>query len=346
MDLKVIDHSDLSPIEKARARALAKTYPHMWTGFDAKFVAAELELSVTLKGTDDGEHGDWVLSGTIDTLCKRKGEYVMIEHKTRTGDVTNLSDGYYRSLAHNTQITLYCILLQQNGYPVEQTIYDVIRKIGSTKRRIPAGTAKDPDDIKRGTCQEIEQYGTYHGLDCEGREMVRLANYNQLKAEKKHGGPFLESDHLYESRITVEVAEKADMFYHQLGQLHRSYEQMGEFVKTLKDVCRQIDAINSDDEACWSQNTSQCNSYGTACEYMDVCGGSDDLSSDNYQDRRGGSTSGDRTLSHSKMTCFLSCQRKYFYRYKKKREHARIKPPALKFGSVLHEFFAEFWQGR
>jgi len=339
--LRVIDHSDLSPIEKARARALAKSYGHQWSTFDGKFVAAELDLAVKLKDTDG-----WTLGGTIDTLCKRKGKYVMIEHKTRTGDVHNTSDGYYRSLAHNTQITLYCILLGGYEYEMEQTIYDVVRKIGSAKRRVPAGTAKDPDSIKQGTCQEIEQHGTYHGMLCDGKELVRLANYNQLKAEKKHCGPFQESDELYEHRITVDVAENADRFYKQYGQIHRSYEQMGGFVETLKQICRQIDSIDHDNENCWAQNTSQCNSYGTSCEYMDICADRDDLASDNFQDRKGGSTSGDRVLSHSKMTCYLSCPRKYFYRYIKKREHSRIKPPALKFGQVFHEFLAEFWQDR
>ena len=66
--LPIITKSELSPIEKARATALARNYAWCWTVFEAVIVAVELPLEVELKETNG-----WLLSGTIDTLARRDG---------------------------------------------------------------------------------------------------------------------------------------------------------------------------------------------------------------------------------------------------------------------------------
>jgi len=338
--LPIITKSELSPVEKARATALALNYPCQWNTFQAEVVGVEMELEVILEGTDD-----WKLTGTIDTLCKRDGKFIMVEHKTRSGEVDKVGDGYYRRLRHDMQITMYHILLECNLYPVDQTIYDVIRKLGTLCKRIPAGKMTDPVP-QVGTRAEMCKLGSYHGMAVDGRDMARLAKYIEKSAAEEDVEPLKETASLYGLRMAVAVAEKPEKYYKQYGQIYRSYEQMDSAMRTLKAVCNRIDQTDHEDPTQWAQNTSQCNSYGTACEYMDVCAGYQDIQGDQYVDRQGSGTSGDKNLSHSKLTCYLSCQRKYYHRYILKREHAKEKAPALQFGSVMHEFFAGFWENR
>ena len=338
--LPIITKSELSPIEKARATALARNYAWCWTGFKGEIVGVELPLEVELKETNG-----WLLSGTIDTLTRRDGEYIMIEHKTKAGEVDKIHDGYYRKLKHDMQITMYHILLECNGMPVEQTIYDVIRKLGTSAKRIPAGKLDD-ENPKAGTQAEMCKLGTYHGMELDGKDLAWLAAYMEKKTlGEVDPGPLKESPKLYEFRMSVAIAEDPEKYFKQYGQIRRTHEQMGSAITALRSVCNRIDDTPHEEEQ-WCQNTSQCNSYGTACEYMDVCAGFQDIDGDQYNDRKGSATSAEKSLSHSKLTCYLSCQRKYYYRYVCKREHAKEKAPALQFGSVFHEFLAGFWESR
>jgi len=333
--LPIITKSELPPVDKARATALALNYPSQWENFDGNIVATEMELKVEMKNCNG-----WVLAGIIDTLAERDGEYIMIEHKTRSGDVDNVGDGYYRRLAHDMQITMYHILLECNGYPVEQTIYDVVRKLTTLCRRIPAGKMGD-ENVKVGSRAEMCKLGSYHGMDLDGKDLAWLAAYMEKLAVDDTLEPLKESPKLYGLRMAVAIAERPEKYFKQYGQIRRSYEEVEHALAGLRQVCQQIDATDPTDLAVWPMNTAQCNSYGTACEFMDVCAGVQDINGDQYQDRK--QRSGPKELSHSKLCSYHGCKRKYHYRYNMGKEHVRQRAPALEFGSVMHLYFAAYF---
>jgi len=230
--LTAISESTLPDIDKKRALALATHYPDQWMRFDAEVVGAEIPVAVELPGTD------WTFVGKIDLLCRDPRGLIMIEHKTRSGDVDNVGDGYYRRLAHDMQITMYHILLECNGYPVEQTIYDVVRKLTTLCRRIPAGKMGD-ENVKVGSRAEMCKLGSYHGMDLDGKDLAWLAAYMEKLAVDDTLEPLKESPKLYGLRMAVAIAERPEKYFKQYGQIRRSYEEVEHALAGLRQVCQQ-----------------------------------------------------------------------------------------------------------
>ena len=78
---EIISSSTLTDENKARAEALVSEYPNQWQDFDCQVVGAEVPVVVELPETD------WLYVGKIDLLCQQNDQLVMIEHKTRSGEI-------------------------------------------------------------------------------------------------------------------------------------------------------------------------------------------------------------------------------------------------------------------
>ena len=319
--LTAISESTLPDIDKKRALALATHYPDQWMRFDAEVVGAEIPVAVELTGTD------WTFVGKIDLLCRDPRGLIMIEHKTRsTSDVSKPYDPYYQKLSFDAQISAYHLAQFALGDPIERTIYDVIKKITTKPKAIPMGS-----EGALGTRSEIMEHGTYY------KGVVQLKNWQEPPAKETPG--------LYGNRISYEVMTDPRKFFHQYSLIHRNRRQLADCAKQLTQICENIDRATLD--AAWYQNTSNCFSYGSKCEYFDLCLGiSDPDDEEKWRERKGSSISGSRSISHSKATCFQSCRRKYYWRYVKKIEPVKPDSAALHFGSVFHEALEKFWANR
>ena len=318
--LTVIRESTLPEVEKHKALALATHYPKQWEKFDAEVVGAEIPVAVELPGTD------WTFVGKIDLLCRDPRGLVMVEHKTRSSaDISQTYDPYYQKLSFDAQISAYHLAQYALGDPIERTIYDVIKKITTKPKAIPKGS-----EGAMGTRSEIELHGTYHGV-----EVLQGAAQGLPK----------EDEGLYGIRIAAEVEADPEKYFFQYALIHRNKRQLAECAKQLTQICIDIDRAQLD--GAWYQNTSNCFSYGSKCEYFDLCLGVSDLDDpEKWRERKGSDLSGDRTISHSRATCFQSCRRKYYWRYVKKIEPVKPDSAALHFGSVFHEALEQYWANR
>lgn len=319
--LTVINDSTLPEVEKHKAVALATHYPSQWEKFDAEVVGAEIPVAVELPGTD------WTFVGKIDLLCRDPRGLVMVEHKTRSSsDISEPWDPYYQKLSFDAQISAYHLAQYALGDPIERTIYDVIKKITTKPKAIPMGT-----EGCVGSRSEMMEHGTYYK--------------GPVSPEIAMEPPAKETPDLYANRISYDVRMDPLKYFHQYSLIHRNRRQLADCAKQLTQICQDIDRAQL--HGAWYQNTSNCFSYGSKCDYFDLClGVSDPDDGEKWRERKGSGLSGTRSISHSKATCFQSCRRKYYWRYVKKIEPCKPESAALHFGSVFHQALETYWANR
>tara|TARA_B100000519_G_scaffold78299_1_gene67670 strand:+ start:2008 stop:3000 length:993 start_codon:yes stop_codon:yes gene_type:complete len=314
--LEALESSDLDQIDMARTRALLKAYDHHYGHIDLKATAVEQQVAVEL------HRSPWKFVGAIDTLCRDgSGNNVMVEHKTTSLDVSNLSSPYFTTLSFNLQISAYHMAQELLGDPISQTVYDVVRKPTTKPKAIPRGS-----EGRLGTRSEIEECGTYYG------HSVPVDSENI---------PDFETFELYEHRLMHMFIADKEKYFVRYGQIRRSRNDIIDTYEFLNDMVEDIERCR--ERNVWHMNGSSCQQYGSSCEYLSLCRGVDSPDSDAWVKREGSSLSGSENLSCSRIRCFQSCPRKHYWRYEYGIERRRERSQALRVGSAFHLAMEAWW---
>ena len=308
----IAESEDITEFDKVRAAALMTGYDRHWGEQTWDTVAVEKEGSFEIPQTA------WSYGGKIDTLATGNGSsLVMIEHKTPTQDLSKKTAVYFSKLSFDEQISRYHLAQWLMEEPLDQTIYDVIRKIVTKPKRL---TTADKVEIEGGTYK--------------GHELPSEAVPEALELER-------EDLRLYQLRVRGEVLDDPERYFLRKGNIQRSTEQLVETLAVLQQLAVDID--NSDAYNHWYQNTQACNMYNSPCEFLPLCMGISDPGSDTWVERTGSSISGPRVLSHSRASCFQLCRRKYYWRYVEGIKRDEASSPALTFGSAIHQALEAWW---
>lgn len=307
--------TDVVMFELSKLKALVRGYHNRYADDNVwRCLSVEEAVRFNIPQTD------MVYVGMIDTMVENYGETVMVEHKTIGRDVKP-SDAYFQKLAYDGQVSLYHLAKYLDGNPIDQTIYDVVRKLTIKPKRIPAGK-----EGAIGTKSEIEEHGTYYGHALDGDGV----------------SPDRESPALFELRCLHEVDANPDKYFIRLGNVVRSEQQMAETLNDLVHVAKDIEQATQ--TGAWYQNTTMCEKYGSPCEFMTLCRGVEDPENVNWEPRKKSDISADNTLSYSGMSTFLTCRRKYYWRYIYGIQRRTETPPALAFGKAFHLALENWWQ--
>jgi hypothetical protein len=139
-----IDNCDDLDLEtKAKWYALLYGYDLCWGGQAWKTVAVEKEVLFEIPRTA------WSFTAKIDTLATGEGNHlVMVEHKTTTQDLSKRTSVYFSKLSFDEQISRYHLAQWLENNPLDQTIYDVIRKISSKPKKL---IKRDIKEIRAGS---------------------------------------------------------------------------------------------------------------------------------------------------------------------------------------------------
>ena len=313
--LEAIDQIELEPVDRARTRALVKAYDAHYS--DVAWNTVDVEKAVTV----ELQVSPWKFVGAIDTLATdESGNLAMIEHKTTSLDVSDLSSPYFSTLSYNLQISAYHLAQQLLGQPVSQTVYDVIRKPTTKPKSIPKGT-----EGRIGTQSEITELGTYYGheVDIDGDT------------------PDSESIELYELRLSYLLVHERDKYFVRYGQIRRSVNDLMDTYKFLCDIAEDINRCR--ERGIWHMSTASCHRPGVTCEYISLCRGVASPDSTSWEKRQGSSLSGENNLSCSRIRCFQECQRKHYWRYEYGITRRKQSSVALRVGSAFHLAMEQWW---
>lgn len=325
--IAAIDASDSDELSKAKCRALMVGYDNRWGTAGYVTTAAEQPYSLPVINPDTGAHSkSFIQVGKIDALATYDGRNYAVEHKTTSDDISDPNATYWRRLAIDSQVSKYALANWQAGNKVDGTLYDVVRK--PTIR---------PKKLEKKERVSITSLGTYwHGKVSQETQQHIVDGLDRENAE------------LYGLRLTADTLEDPTKYF---GRriVPRLDGEILEWAADLWDISQDLLATRRRNR--WPKTSAACMSYGSPCEFLGICSGYDSPDSDRWQkrqsavERMGLEVPADKdTLSHSALSTFQACKRRYFHRYVQGIERADGEDSeALLFGSLFHLALEAWW---
>lgn len=256
-------------------------------------------------------------SGIIDAIVKRNGLLFFCDHKT----VKQVDWGYWQELKTNAQLSHYTLAAMQAGIPINGFLWDVILK-----------PTISPKKLTKAAIAEIEDEGTYCG--------------HPIKA---YSGEEDETPHLYGIRVLTEYTNNPERFFHR-RILTRREDDLLEFLEETSLTIHEERRCR-DEPKLFTRNLNACKSFGTLCEYHQLCADKDE---DRYQpipdrpkEKDPDSVIKSGSFSPSRLQTFQLCRRKYRNRYVDKIESKRKEyTDATEFGTLFHSGMEVFLESR
>ena len=325
--LTAIDSADAELLAKAKAAALMSGYDLRWRTAGYVTVAAEQPYHLPVINPDTmAASKSFTQVGVIDALAELDGRTFAVEHKTTSEDIADPNSSYWRRLTIDSQVSKYALANWQSGNKVDGTLYDVIRKPTIRPKKLAAADRKG-----------ITSLGTYcHGTVSDQTQSDVVAGLETENAE------------LFGLRLAADVIERPE-FYYARRMIQRLDGEILEWAADLWDLSQDLLATKR--RGRWPKTSAACMSFGSPCEFLGLCSGHDSVDSDRWGKRQ---TAAERlgidadqakvTLSHSALSCFQQCKRKYYYRYVQGIERVDDEQSeALMFGSLMHLALEAWW---
>lgn len=314
---KAKEPQHLFNIEKARAIALAYAMYYANDGYETAGIEIPFCLPFIDPETEEPMEGV-SYGGIIDAIVRRKGLLFFCDHKT----TKQVDWAYWQELKTNPQLTQYSLAARQAGIQIDGFLWDVIVK-----------PTISPKKLTKAAKEEIEEYGTYCSQPL--RESYR--------------GEEEETPSLYGLRVFVAYTENPEKFF-QRRILTRTDDNLLEYLEetttTIKEIARCKASPNL-----FTRSLNACKSYGTLCEYHQLCADKDESRyqpiPDRPKEKDPDSIMKSGSYSPSRLGAFQLCRRKFKHRYIDKIESKRKEyVDATEFGTLFHSGMEVFLQSR
>lgn len=306
------------------------------------------------------------------------GVYV-VEHKTTSLDIGPGSQ-YWRRLTLDDQVSNYVAGARALGHEPRGVLFDVVRKVNlkpylatpEAERKYTQPSSKACPECKKKKATPAPHYwnkvadewvldeasmvgGATPCLDGRivtdpgGRLYANLREHDETLDE-------------YRLRVREDIGNNPDKYY-QRGIVVRLEEEERDAAFDVWAVGREIRESQLANR--WPRNPNACDSFGSLCQYFDVCTKTASIddplrfrTSDKAHEELAVAAAGDVArikhksisfgdslpiLSTSSARCYRTCPRKYFFSYEMKRRSARD-APALRFGSLFHIGLEKWWR--
>lgn len=227
---------DHDAFDVAKARALLAGYTARWGEERLTTVAVEQMFRLP------GELFD--LGGSIDAICKDDaGRLHNVEHKTTSSDIGTGADYWRHIQALDPQVSTYSAAARSIGYPIHDTIYDVIRKPSFEPRT--------------ATPVEARKY----------TKPTKAEPIPRLYAGQRETD---ETPAQYGERILADIAESPAKYFARMTIVRLEGDDAAH-ARDVREVARMIDRCAAEDT--WPRAPSACTRFGRVCDYFDVCSG-------------------------------------------------------------------------
>jgi hypothetical protein len=234
------------------AQAMMRGYAARYPEEDFEVVALEKTFEGAIVNPATGAASrSFTLSGKIDGIVKRDGQYFLLEHKT----ASLVDSGYLERLWGDFQIQLYCWYIEQTlGWRISGILYNVLSK---AKLRQKQGETEEEYEARRA-------------------ELMAKSKSGKTSAQRR----LPETDEEFQGRLKEWYAQP-DAFHREpifitRDQFETLRAELWELTRSFLDARRR---------GIFYQNTSQCFTYGRPCPYFQLCrsGGSPNIIANFYQ---------------------------------------------------------------
>lgn len=317
---------------RATARGLMRGYHARWADEQPHTVEAmEREFRVSIYNLDNNSKRTstsrtFTLAGKWDAVTCEGGQRVIVDHKTTSSDIADPDAVFWRQLAVEAQPSTYLLAAHYAGLEVSGALWDVIRKPKLTMVLLDKKVRK-----------AITSLGEYFGY----RISPETQQY-ALKGERENG-------ELFEYRLARKVINESEKHFQRRPVL-RLHNELVEAAQELWQLSQEVISARRTNRHI--RNGGACLNYGTACEFLGICSGLDNHTSNKWQRRESvheelHTINGDGrdVLTHSRLACFQTCRKKHYFRYELGIERVdRVRSDALYFGTIMHKGLEAWWK--
>lgn len=229
---------DADPFELVKAEELMLGYSARWGNEGYETIAVEKQFNVELVNPSTGRASKtYRMQGAIDVIARRDGKLYQVEHKTTSSDVTPGSDYWRKVSALDSQVSTYQSACRAAGFEVENTLYDVVRKV---ELRPKLAT---PIESRRYTKKGI--------LDARQRE-------NDETPEE------------FRERVRAHIAESPERYFARGPVVRLEHDER----EHAADVWQTAFMIReSENSGRFPRSPGACERFHRLCDYFDVCSG-------------------------------------------------------------------------
>lgn len=327
--LNIIEDQATDPLMKAKARGLMAGYHKRWVNQEYVTLAVEDVVTAELFNPETGSRSrTFTLAGKLDVRADLNGKSVIVDHKTTSDDITAADATYWSQLAVEGQLSHYMLLEWLNGRKADYAMWDVIRKPSIAPRQLTKAEQKDITFTKK-----------WFG--------AALAD-DQIQETISSGR---ETPFLYECRLVHDCTLERPDRYFQRRTIPRLDSEIMEYSKELWDHSQ--DLIMARRTGRMPRNSGACMMYGSPCQFLGVCSGYDEITSDKWIRREWvhnelpviSNQNGSEVLTNSRIRNWQTCRRKHQYQYEIGVERiVEEDKDSLIFGHLMHLALAAWWE--
>lgn len=326
-DSPLAQPSDDAVLRYEQCKAQLIGYHEQWQAVEWEPILVEYQYHLPVVNPETSRSSKiWTQAGRIDGLVQSADETYLLEHKTTSEDIESADSSYWQRLTIDSQVNKYMLAMWQESYDLAGTLYDVIRKPGIRPKTIPEAARRTIASLK-----------TYCGVEVPD-DIVQSVISGQTQ----------ECPRLYGLRLLADIHEQPGKYY-QRRIVPRLDHDLLEFAGELWGVCDEINRVRR--SGLNVRNSGACMTWGRPCEYLGICSGHDDISSQNWVSRKnvhaelGGIEDGRQVMTHSRLQCYHTCRRKHYYRYELGiTKVVEEEVETLLYGHLLHVGLEQWWR--
>lgn len=296
-------------VEKSRGMALAYHAVYRSDPYETKAIEESFDLPIY--DIDTQQPTDERYCGIVDAVVEKNGKLWFADHKT----ASRVSPVYWNELKTNPQLTHYLLAARQMGLDVSGFMWDVIVKPGISPTINRDISQKDQKDLAQGS---------YYGLPFE------------WDGETKR-----ETPRMFGIRCLSKMLTEPDKYFDR-RLISRTDQELLEYNRELCQIVKEQNEVRNNVSLQY-RNLKSCTKYNTMCDYHPLCAGEEDLDhthlykiKDEMPDEDRKTPSG--SISTSRIECYLTCRKKWDYKYNQKIEkNIDVYRDSLHIGSLVHE---------
>ncbi len=234
--------AEADAFDRVKAEELLRGYYLRWRDADLEVLGVEVEFRSAITNPATGARSrTYDLGGKIDAIVRElaTGRVLIVEHKTTSEDAT-IGSAYWRRLRLDPQVSNYLVGARAIGHEATSCLYDVLAKVSLRPYK------ETPDPEKRFVTDKVTKL---QRLD------ARQHDHDETPEE-------------FRARVRASIAEDSEGYFSR-GEVVRSEEDEQDAAFDVWNVAREV--RDAERGMRFPRNPAACSSFGSTCEYFDVC---------------------------------------------------------------------------
>lgn len=279
---------DSDPFELVKAEELLLGYTARWGDEDYETLAVERHFSMPLVNPATGAASrTFCIEGKIDVVAKYRPTQKKrtVEHKTTSKDIS-LGADYWRLIsAMDPQVSTYQPGARSAGYDVDDTLYDVVRKVGMRPFKATPEEDRKYTQEKSRACTFCKKTANVPGphLVSKDDEDEQFCN-GEGRVITEAGGRLYANQHDHDEtpeefreRINKDIAEHPEKYFARGPVVRLEHDEKSHAGDVWQTAWMMRESVNS---GRFPRSPNACERFGRLCDYFAVCSGEASIDDD------------------------------------------------------------------